>query len=78
VATYRVRTNPNNISITAQDKTNKKQQGHRKINELGLSTLKQEFLKISVNLQTALAVETHLAEGQWLKEQVNMLQLRMF
>jgi hypothetical protein len=37
--------------------------------------LKQEFLKMSVSLQTAFAVETHLAEGQWLEEQVTMLKL---
>jgi hypothetical protein len=29
-------------------------------------------------LQTAFAAETHLAEGQWLKKQVNMVKLRMF
>jgi hypothetical protein len=43
-----------------------------------LLTLKHEFLKISVGLQTEFAVETHLAEGQWLGEQVKMLKLRMF
>jgi hypothetical protein len=35
-----------------------------------LLTLKQEFIKISVNLQTAFAVKTHLAEGQSLEEQL--------
>jgi hypothetical protein len=29
-------------------------------------------------LQTALAAETHLAEGQWLKEQLNVVKLCMF
>jgi hypothetical protein len=29
-------------------------------------------------LQTAFAAETHLAEGQWLKEQLNLVKLRMF
>jgi hypothetical protein len=36
------------------------------------------LLKISVHLQTAFATETHLAEGQWLKEQPNEVKLRMF
>jgi hypothetical protein len=43
-----------------------------------LFTLKREFLKISVNFQTALAAETHLAEGKWLEEQLNVVKLRMF
>jgi hypothetical protein len=29
-----------------------------------------------VSLHITYAVETHLAEGQWLEEQVNMLKLR--
>jgi hypothetical protein len=29
-------------------------------------------------LQTKLAAETHLAEGQWLEEQQNVEKLRMF
>jgi hypothetical protein len=33
---------------------------------------------MSVGLQTAFAIETQLAEGQWLEEQVNVLKLRMF
>jgi hypothetical protein len=36
------------------------------------------ILKISVDLQTAFAADTHLAEGQWLKEQLNVVKLRMF
>jgi hypothetical protein len=32
---------------------------------------------MSLSLQTAFAVETHLAEGQWLEEQVNVLKLGM-
>jgi hypothetical protein len=43
-----------------------------------LFTFKNEFLKISIALQTALAAETHLAEGQWLEEQLNMVKLSMF
>jgi hypothetical protein len=37
--------------------------------QLRLFKLKHNLLKISINLQTAFAAETHLAEGQWLKEQ---------
>jgi hypothetical protein len=44
----------------------------------GLFKLKHDLLKISVDLQTAFAADTHLAEGQWLKEQLNMVKLRMF
>jgi hypothetical protein len=40
--------------------------------------LKDDLLKISVDLQTAFAADTHLAEGQWLKEQLNVVKLRMF
>jgi hypothetical protein len=47
-------------------------------NEFRLLILNQDFLKMSLSLQTAFAVEIHLADGQWLEEQVNMLKLRMF
>jgi hypothetical protein len=43
-----------------------------------LSTLKYELLKVSAGLQTACAVGTLLAEGQWLEKQVDMMKLRMF
>jgi hypothetical protein len=39
-----------------------------------LLTLKYDLLKIFVDLQTALAAETYPAEGQWLKEQLNVLK----
>jgi hypothetical protein len=45
-------------------KENKKQQKQRKMNQFRLLSLKHEFLKISVDLQTAFTVETHLTEGQ--------------
>jgi hypothetical protein len=35
------------------------------------------FIKLSLYLQTAIAAETHLAEGQWLVEQLNMMKLGM-
>jgi hypothetical protein len=31
-----------------------------------------------IDLQTAFAADTHFAEGQWLKEELNVLKLRMF
>jgi hypothetical protein len=43
--------------------------------EFRLLTFKQEFIKISVSLRTAFEVEPHLAEGQWLEKQMNMLKL---
>jgi hypothetical protein len=45
------------------------------MNQIRLLTLKQEFVKICVSIHTAFTVETHLAEGQWLEEQVNILKL---
>jgi hypothetical protein len=33
---------------------------------------------MSVNSETALAAETHRAEGQWPEEQENVVKLRMF
>jgi hypothetical protein len=40
--------------------------------------LKHYLLKISIDLQTAFAADTRLAEGQWLKEQLNVVKLLMF
>jgi hypothetical protein len=45
---------------------------------LRLFTQKHDLLKISVDLRIAFAAETHLAEGHWLKEQLNKVKLRMF
>jgi hypothetical protein len=59
-ANYRVSSNTSNSNLTAQDKTNKKQQKQRKINPFRLLTLKKEFLKISLSLRTVFTVETHL------------------
>jgi hypothetical protein len=78
MANYRVSKNINSSNKTAQDKTNKKQQKQSKMNHFQLLTLKHEFLKISISLQTAFAAETHVAEVQWPEEQVNMLKSRMF
>jgi hypothetical protein len=48
------------------------------MNQFKLLALKQELLKISVSLQTAFAVETHLAEGKRLEEQENVLKSQLF
>jgi hypothetical protein len=48
------------------------------MDQLRLFKLKHTTLKMSVDLQTAFAANTHLAEGQWLKEQLNVVKLRMF
>jgi hypothetical protein len=43
------------------------------MDQLRLFKLKHDLLKISVDLKTELAADTHLAEGQWLKEQLNVV-----
>jgi hypothetical protein len=48
------------------------------MDQLRLFRLKHDLLKIFIDLQTALAADTHLAEGQWLKEQMNVIKLRVF
>jgi hypothetical protein len=48
------------------------------MNQLRLFKLQYDLLKTSIDLQTALAADTHLAEGQWLKERLNVAKLRMF
>jgi hypothetical protein len=78
MANYGVITNTNNSIKTTQDKTNQKTREQRKMYQLRLFKLKHDLLKISVGLQTAFAPDTHLAEGQWLKEQLNMVKLCMF
>jgi hypothetical protein len=61
MANCRVSTNTNDSNKTTQDKKK-----NRKMDQLRLVTLKHDLLKISVDLQTAFAADTHLAEGQWL------------
>jgi hypothetical protein len=39
-------------------------------------TLQHKLLEIFLYLRTAFSAGRHLAEGQWLKEQVNMVKLR--
>jgi hypothetical protein len=58
---------------TKQTKNNK-----TKMDQLRLFKLKQNLLKIFVDVRTAYVSDTHLAEGQWLKEQLNVVKLRMF
>jgi hypothetical protein len=55
-----------------------KQETKKKMNRLRLLKLKHDLLKISIDLQTAFAADTHLAEGQWLKEELNVVKLRTF
>jgi hypothetical protein len=76
MANYGVSTNTNNSNKTTQDKTNTKTTTI--MDQLRLFRLKHDLLKLSVDLQTALTADTHLAEGQWLKEQLNVVKLRMF
>jgi hypothetical protein len=63
-------------STNNRNKTTKKKQ--RKMDQLRLFKVKHDSLKIYEDLQTAFAADTHLAEGQWLKEQLNVVKLRMF
>jgi hypothetical protein len=63
MANYRVSTNTNNSNKTTQDKTNKKTTKQRKKDQLRLFKLKPDLLKISVDLQTAFAADTHHVEG---------------
>lgn len=62
----------NDSNMTAQDRTDKKQEEQLEINQFRLLTFKQVFLKISLNLRTAILFETHTVEGQ-----LNILKLRM-
>jgi hypothetical protein len=49
-----------------------KQTNKKKLNQLRIINFKHKSLKISLDLQTAFATETHRAEGQWLEEQLNI------
>jgi hypothetical protein len=48
------------------------------VDQLRLFKLNDDLLKISTDSQTAFEADTHLPEGQWLKEQLNVVKLRMF
>jgi hypothetical protein len=48
------------------------------MDQLRLFTFKYDLLKIPADLQTASAAETHQAEEQCLKKQLNVVKLRMF
>jgi hypothetical protein len=76
VANYIINTHRNNNrSRATQEQHNHKT---KEINELKLFIFKHYFLKISVDLQTVLAGETHQAAGQSLEEKVNVVKLRVF
>jgi hypothetical protein len=72
MANYRVSTNTNSSNKTTQD-NKKKTIKERKMDQLRLFTLKHDLLKISVDLQTALAADTHCAEKQWLKKELTVV-----
>jgi hypothetical protein len=57
----RLQNSNSNKKNTRTKQTNKQKTG--KLNWFRLFTFKHEFLKISVDSQTALAAETHLTEG---------------
>jgi hypothetical protein len=61
---------------TATTTTIKQEQRQNKqtkvIESVKVFAFKCKFMKISVNLQIALAAEVCLAEGQWLEEQLNV------
>jgi hypothetical protein len=69
---YRVSTNTNNSNEAKQDKTTTKSKSAKAFQT------KTRLTKIPIDLQTALAADTHLAEGQWLTEQLIVVKLRMF
>jgi hypothetical protein len=48
------------------------------MDQLRYFKFKHDLLNIYLNLQTVFATDTHLAEGQWLTEQLNVVKLRMF
>jgi hypothetical protein len=48
------------------------------MDQLRLFKIKYDLLNISLDLRAAFAADTRLAERQWLKEQLNVVKLRMF
>jgi hypothetical protein len=74
VANYRV----SRIQTTAIRQHRTKQKKKYEIDHLRYFLFKREFLQISVHLQSAVAAETYLTEGQWLEDHPNMVKLRMF
>jgi hypothetical protein len=61
--------------MTKQTKTTTKQ---RQMDQLRLFKLKHDLPKISVDIQTSFAADTHITKGQWLMEQLNVVKLCMF
>jgi hypothetical protein len=80
MANYIVSTNTNNSNNTTQNKTQKttkEKTKQRKMDQLRHFKLKHDLVKIFVDLQTAFTAGTHRVEGQWLKEQLNVVMLRI-
>jgi hypothetical protein len=65
-------------TVNNSTKTNKEKNQNRKVTGLRLFTFKREFLMLSIDLQTTLATDAHLADGQLLEEQLKVVKLRMF
>jgi hypothetical protein len=63
---------------TAMRQTKQQSKKLREWNQLKLFTFKHQFIKLSLDLQTVLSAETHLAEGQCLEEPLSMIKLRKF
>jgi hypothetical protein len=78
MAKCRVSTNTySNSNKTAQngrtDEEEKYEQIQAERDRSRLFTFKHELFKMSVHFQTALAAETYPGGGQWLKEQLNVV-----
>jgi hypothetical protein len=58
-----------------RDNTGQNKLKTKKISQLRLFIFKREFLKISVDLQTAFAAEARRAQGQRLEEEMNIVKL---
>jgi hypothetical protein len=55
----------------------KQQQKRREMDQLRLFTLRHELLNISLCLDTEFVEVTHIADEQWLKDQLNVKLLRV-
>jgi high-affinity K+ transport system ATPase subunit B len=63
----------NKIKQHRTKQQSKKTQENKNSKSVSLLKLQHDLLKISIDLETAFAADTHLAEGQWLKEQLNVV-----
>jgi hypothetical protein len=77
LANHRFRTSTNNSNKIKLEKKRKTIKA-KKLDQLRLLKIRHALFKITVHSETAFAAETHTAEGQWLKEHLNMVKTRMF